>query len=335
MLSIEKMENSTVLVTGAAGFIGSHLVELLLSKGITVKALVHYNSRADIGWLQKIPQALKKNLKIYFGDIRDSDAINKTVKNCDYVFHLAALIGIPYSYSNPSEYVSTNIVGTHNILKACKENSIIRLVHVSSSEVYGTAKYIPIDENHPLQGQSPYSATKISADKMVESYFCSFNIPVVTIRPFNTYGPRQSTRAVIPTIISQLLHGREMHLGMLDSTRDFTFVTDTAYAMALAAVAHNVNGETINLGVGKEISIRDLAKLIGEVFGSDPILIEDPNRLRPENSEVLRLCSNNQKAIHLLKWEPKVTLREGLKTTIDWLQENKSLFEESRGIYQI
>lgn len=335
MLSIEKMENSTVLVTGAAGFIGSHLVELLLSKGITVKALVHYNSRADIGWLQKIPKGLKKNLKIYFGDIRDGDAINKTVKNCDYVFHLAALIGIPYSYSNPSEYVSTNIVGTHNILKACKENSIIRLVHVSSSEVYGTAKYIPIDENHPLQGQSPYSATKISADKMVESYFCSFNIPVVTIRPFNTYGPRQSTRAVIPTIISQLLHGREMHLGMLDSTRDFTFVTDTAYAMALAAVAHNVNGETINLGVGKEISIRDLAKLIGEVFGSDPILIEDPNRLRPENSEVLRLCSNNQKAIHLLKWEPKVTLREGLKTTIDWLQENKSLFEESRGIYQI
>lgn len=335
MLSIEKMENSTVLVTGAAGFIGSHLVELLLSKGITVKALVHYNSRADIGWLQKIPQALKKNLKIYFGDIRDSDAIHKTVKNCDYVFHLAALIGIPYSYSNPSEYVSTNIVGTHNILKACKENSIIRLVHISSSEVYGTAKYIPIDENHPLQGQSPYSATKISADKMVESYFCSFNIPVVTIRPFNTYGPRQSTRAVIPTIISQLLHGREMHLGMLDSTRDFTFVTDTAYAMALAAVADNVNGETINLGVGKEISIRDLAKLIGEVFGSDPILIEDPNRLRPENSEVLRLCSNNQKAIHLLKWEPKVTLREGLKTTIDWLQENKSLFEESRGIYQI
>lgn len=335
MISIDKMKNSTALVTGAAGFIGSHLVELLLSKEVHVKALVHYNSRSDIGWLQAIPKSLKKNLKIYFGDIRDSDAIHNTIKDCDYVFHLAALIGIPYSYSNPSEYVSTNIVGTHNILKACKDNNILRMVHVSSSEVYGTARYVPIDENHPLQGQSPYSATKMSADKLAESYFCSYNLPVVTIRPFNTYGPRQSMRAVITTIISQLIQGQETRLGMLDSTRDFTFVSDTAYGMALAALTDNIEGETINLGVGKAISIRDLVKLIGEILEITPMIIEDQSRLRPENSEVMQLCSNNRKAIELLKWEPKISLREGLMKTIHWITENKTLFEETKYIYQI
>lgn len=316
-----ELKNCSVLVTGAAGFIGSHLVEAIISKGANVRAFIRYNSRSDRGWLETVPKTTLTNVEIIAGDIKDSDAVRNAIKGCDIVFHLAALIGIPYSYIHPRNYVDTNVIGTTNVLTAALDLGVKRVVHISTSEVYGTAQYVPIDEKHPKAGQSPYSASKLSADLLADSFHRSFGLPVVTIRPFNTYGPRQSQRAVIPTIIAQLLAGNELQLGATTPTRDFTFVTDTAAGMIRGAEVDEVIGTTINLGTGNEISIGDLAQLIARLLGVDPKLHRDSTRLRPGDSEVERLLSNNALAQSVLKWKPQVGLETGLKRTIDWFKE--------------
>ncbi len=316
------LKNRTVLVTGAAGFIGSHLVEALISKGANVRAFIRYNSRSDRGWLDTLPQGRIVNVEIIAGDIKDTDAVRNAIKGCDVVFHLAALIGIPYSYIHPRNYVDTNVIGTTNVLTAALDLGVKRVVHISTSEVYGTAQYVPIDEKHPKVGQSPYSASKLSADLLADSFHRSFGLPVVTIRPFNTYGPRQSQRAVIPTIIAQLLAGHELNLGATAPTRDFTFVTDTAAGMIFGAEVDEAVGMTINLGTGSEISIGDLAQLIARLMGVDLKLRRDPGRLRPGDSEVERLLSNNALAQSVLKWKPGIDLEAGLKLTIDWFKES-------------
>ncbi len=319
-----ELKNCSVLVTGGAGFIGSHLVEALLAKGARVRAFIRYNSRSDRGWLDTLPKTSLANVEIIAGDIKDSDAVRNAVKGCDVVFHLAALIGIPYSYIHPRNYVDTNVIGTTNVLTASLDYGVKRVVHISTSEVYGTAQYVPIDENHPKVGQSPYSASKLSADLLADSFHRSFKLPVVTIRPFNTYGPRQSLRAVIPTIICQLLSRRELKLGATAPTRDFTFVTDTAAGMILGAEADEAVGKTINLGTGSEISIGDLAILIAKQMNIELEFQRDPNRIRPGDSEVERLLSNNGLAQSVLKWKPEVGLDEGIKRTIAWFSENPS-----------
>ncbi len=316
-----ELKNCSVLVTGAAGFIGSHLVEALISKGTNVRAFIRYNSRSDRGWLDTLPKKTIEGIEIIAGDIKDSDAVRNAVKGCDVVFHLAALIGIPYSYIHPRNYVDTNVIGTTNVLTAALDLGVKRVVHISTSEVYGTAQYVPIDEKHPKVGQSPYSASKLSADLLADSFHRSFGLPVVTIRPFNTYGPRQSQRAVIPTIIAQLLAGNELQLGATTPTRDFTFVTDTAAGMIRGAEVDEAVGTTINLGTGSEISIGDLAQLIAKLIGVDLKLHRDSTRLRPGDSEVERLLSNNALAQSVLKWQPQIGLEAGLKRTIDWFKE--------------
>ncbi|MGB5107879.1 MAG: SDR family NAD(P)-dependent oxidoreductase [Candidatus Zixiibacteriota bacterium] len=316
------LKDRRVLVTGAAGFIGSHLVEQLVAKGAHVRAFIRYNSRSDRGWIDTFPESLTARLEIVAGDIKDSDAVRNAVKGCDAVFHLAALIGIPYSYVHPRNYVETNIVGTTNVLTAALDHGVKRVVHISTSEVYGTAQYVPIDEKHPKVGQSPYSASKISADMLAESFHRSFNLPVVIIRPFNTYGPRQSQRAVIPTIISQLMAGSELSIGATAPTRDFTFVTDTAAGMICSAEIDEAIGMTINLGVGQEISVGDLASLIAKQMNVKFSLKQDANRLRPENSEVERLLSNNGLAQSVLEWKPEIDLETGVARTIAWFRDN-------------
>ena len=314
-------KNKKVLVTGACGFIGSHLTERLVSEGAHVRALVQYNSFNSWGWLdsKKI-----KNLEVVAGDIRDRDQMGMITKDCDIVFHLAALIAIPYSYQAPSCYVDTNITGTLNILQAARENKVARVIHTSTSEVYGSAQYVPIDEKHPLQGQSPYSASKIGADMMAESFYKSFELPVVTVRPFNTYGPRQSARAVIPTIISQILSGQnEVHIGSLDPVRDLTFVSDTVNGFLKASETKGIEGETINLGTGEGFSVGTILETIFSKTGKKLKVIEDAQRVRPEKSEVLKLISNNTKAKTLLGWEPKVDLDTGLSQTIEWFRHNQ------------
>jgi NAD dependent epimerase/dehydratase len=309
-----------VLVTGAGGFIGSHLVERLAGEGARVRALVHYNALESRGWLSQLPA--NTAVEVIAGDVTDRDSVRHAMSGCDVVFHLAALIAIPYSYQAPASYVRTNINGTLNVLQAAQELRVERVVHTSTSEVYGTARYVPIDEAHPLQGQSPYSASKIGADKMAEAFACSFEVPVVTVRPFNTFGPRQSARAVIPTIITQCLTGATIRLGSLTPTRDLNFVTDTVDGFVKAASAPNAVGQTINLGSGREISVGDLAKLIGELAGR-PVTVEcDPQRLRPAGSEVERLLANNARARELLGWSPTVGLEEGLRRTIAWVREH-------------
>jgi NAD dependent epimerase/dehydratase len=320
-----------VLVTGAGGFIGSHLTEQLLHAGATVRAMVRYNSSEFRGWLATIPT--NDRLQILAGDITDPDSVRHAMKDIDIVFHLAALIAIPYSYQAPSSYVNTNILGTLNVLQAARQLNIERLVHTSTSEVYGTACYVPIDEKHPLQGQSPYSASKIGADKLVESYYCSFNLPVVTVRPFNTFGPRQSARAVIPTIITQCLTGQTVRLGSVSPTRDLNFVTNTVDGFMKAAMSPNAIGKTINLGTGREISIGDLANLIGELAGK-PFQVEtDPNRLRPVNSEVERLLADATLAKQAIGWEPQITLETGLQQTIRWIHDNLERYRP--GVYVV
>lgn len=316
-----ELKNCTVLVTGAAGFIGSHLVEELLAKSTRVRAFIRYNSRSDRGWLETLPKSASPNFEVIAGDIKDSDAVRSAVKGCDVVFHLAALIGIPYSYIHPRNYVDTNVIGTTNVLTAALDHGVKRIVHISTSEVYGTAQYVPIDETHPKVGQSPYSASKLSADLLADSFHRSFGLPVVTIRPFNTYGPRQSQRAVIPTIIAQLLAGNELKLGATTPTRDFTFVTDTAAGMIRGAEVDQAVGTTLNLGTGNEISIGDLAQLIAKLMGVDLKLHRDSTRLRPGDSEVERLLSNNALAQSVLNWKPKIGLEAGLKQTIDWFKD--------------
>ena len=317
-------------VTGAAGFIGSHLVEALMAEGWEVKALVHYNSRSSWGWLEHLRNDADAPLEVVLGDVQDPFQMQKEAKGCNTVFNLASLIAIPYSYDAPASYVQTNVSGTLNVLKAATEANVDRFIHASTSETYGTARYVPIDEEHPLQGQSPYSASKIAGEKFVESFFCSFGLPAVVIRPFNTYGPRQSARAVIPTIISQALRSKEISLGSLEPQRDLTFVSDTVAGFIAAADADvEINGEAINLGVGKTVSIGDLAELIFDIMGGGYSINTESERMRPEKSEVMRLLSDNAKAAKLMGWTPKVDLREGLSRTVEWIRENTAEYADS------
>ena len=320
------LKNQTVLVTGGGGFIGSRLCERLVQSGATVRAFVRYTSRAEIGLLRFLEPDILKKIEIIRGDLRDFSAVAQALRGVDIVFHLGALISIPYSYVHPVETVQTNVLGTLNILEACRKSGA-KLVHTSTSEVYGTALRVPIDEDHPLQGQSPYSASKIGADKLVESYFRSFGLPTVTVRPFNTYGPGQSTRAVIPTIITQALAGGVVRLGNLDAIRDFTYLDDTVEGFLLTAQADTWNGETYNLGSGEEISIGAIAALIFRLMGKQAEIQLEKNRLRPEKSEVLRLISDNRKAKLELGWQPTVGMEEGLQRTIRWIGEHLDLYQ--------
>jgi NAD dependent epimerase/dehydratase len=311
-----------VLVTGAGGFIGSHLVEALVSAGAQVRSFVHYNARNDWGNLEHIPSDAREEIEVVTGDISDPFGVARAVAGTDIVFHLAALIGIPYSYAAPASYVATNVSGTLNLLEAARSVGVDRVVHTSTSETYGTARYTPIDEDHPLQGQSPYSASKIGADKLAESYFLSFGLPVTTLRPFNTYGPRQSLRAVIPTIVSQVLAGaEEVRLGSLSPRRDFTFVTDTVAAFMAVATSDGAIGRTLNAGSGAAIHIGGLAEKILEIMGSEATVVADAARVRPDASEVEELLCDASALRRETGWEPVVGLSEGLRLTVDWFRE--------------
>ena len=319
-----------VLVTGAGGFIGSHLVERLVTEGAQVRAFVRYNSRGDPGLLRCLPPELFAKIELVAGDLRDGPAIRSAVESCQVVFHLGALISIPYSYFHPAEVAETNFMGTLNMISACRDLGVERLIHTSTSEVYGTARQVPISEAHPLQGQSPYSASKIGADKLVESFYCTYNLPVVTLRPFNTYGPRQSARAVIPAIITQALTRSTIRLGSLETSRDFTFVDDTVEGFLKAAEATGVEGDTFNLGTGDEIRIGELVDKIIQKVGR-PVKVElDTERLRPGKSEVLRLISDNRLAHERLGWQPEMTLDQGLDRTIDWISKNIERYQPDR-----
>ncbi|NSW52337.1 MAG: GDP-mannose 4,6-dehydratase [Anaerolineae bacterium] len=323
-----------VLVTGAGGFIASHLVETLSRSGAIVRAMVRYNSRGAAGFLNQSILQTHGTIEIFPGDLCDRETVRQAVKDQEYVFHLGALISIPFSYRYPDAVVSTNIIGTMNILQACREMGTPRLIHTSTSEVYGSAKYVPIDELHPLQGQSPYSASKIAADKLAESFYCAYGLPVVTVRPFNTYGPRQSARAVIPAIICQVLSRDTLLMGNKDTTRDFTFVSDTVQGFIKAAEAQqSVLGDVFNLGTGTEISIGALAQTIITITGKAVKIVQDPNRLRPEKSEVTRLLSNNQKAQKALGWQPTVSLQGGIETTIDWIRNHLDLYDPDHYVF--
>lgn len=317
-----------VLITGADGFIGSHLTESLLEKGYEVKAFVYYNSFNNWGWLDTLPKEKLSQIEIFSGDIRDPNGVREAMKGVEGVFHLAALIAIPFSYHSPDSYVDTNIKGTLNVLQAARELETERIMVTSTSEVYGTAQYVPIDEKHPFQGQSPYSATKIGADRLAESFYRSFNLPVSIVRPFNTYGPRQSARAVIPTIITQLLAGKEeIKLGSLSPTRDFNFVKDTAAGFIAIAESGKTIGEEINIATQQEISIGDLAQEIIRQINPNARIICDEQRLRPEKSEVNRLLGANAKIKELTDWIPRYTFEQGIQETIEWLRENLDAYK--------
>lgn len=323
-----------VLVTGADGFIGSHLTESLLTRGYEVKAFTMYNSFNTWGWLDTLPKEELDQIEIFSGDIRDPNGVREALKGIDGVFHLAALIAIPFSYHSPDSYVDTNIKGTLNVLQAARELGTERIMVTSTSEVYGTAKYVPIDEQHPFQGQSPYSATKIGADRLAESFYRSFNLPISIVRPFNTYGPRQSARAVIPTIITQLLSGKEeIKLGSLEPTRDFNYVKDTAAGFIAIAESEKTIGEEINIATQKEISIGELAKEIISQINPDARIICDEQRLRPINSEVNRLLGSNEKIKRLTEWQPQYTFKEGIEETIKWIRKNMAVYKSN--IYNI
>jgi len=322
-----------ILITGAGGFIGSHLTEKLVQSGGTVRALVHYNSRNNWGLIELLPKEIRRELEVVTGDVQDPFMVRKAVQECDVVFHLAALIAIPYSYIAPESYVNTNIKGTLNVLQACLDEGVERVVHTSTSEAYGTAQYTPIDERHPLQGQSPYSASKIAADKIAESFYCSFGLPVATIRPFNTYGPGQSARAIVPTIVSQVLTDSEVKLGLLTPVRDLTYVKDTVAGFLKVAESDKSVGEVINIGTGRGITIEDLAEKIIELMGKDVRIVRDAERIRPEKSEVMELICDNHNARELIGWEPQYSLEEGLKETIEWIKKNLDLYKA--GIYNV
>lgn len=314
---------SKVLVTGAGGFIGSHLTELLVSQGYEVRAFVHYNSLGTWGWIDTFPKEIKDHIEIFAGDIRDPNGVKDAMRSCSAVFHLAALIAIPFSYHSPDTYVDTNIKGTLNVLQAARDLGTERVLVTSTSEVYGTAQYVPIDEKHPYQGQSPYSATKIGADRLAESFYRSFDLPVTIVRPFNTFGPRQSARAVIPTIITQLLSGKkEIKLGFLTPTRDFNFVRDTANGFYQIYRSDKTIGQEINIATQKEISIGALAEELIRQIAPDAKVICDEQRLRPEKSEVNRLLGCNEKIMRLTEWKPHYTFEEGLAETISFLRDN-------------
>jgi len=313
-------KSTSVLITGAGGFIGSHLAEACVRTGAKTRAMVHYNSAGRRGWLDQ--SDLKDEMEIVASDIREVDSVRAALKGVDVVFHLAALIAIPYSYVSPSSYVSANIVGTLNILQESLRSGVSRVVHTSTSEVYGTARQIPISEEHPLQGQSPYSATKIGADKLAESFHRSFGLPISIVRPFNTYGPRQSARAVIPTIMTQALANEPIRVGNVAPTRDFNYVADTVRGFMINAGSEKTLGRVINLGAGKEISIGDLARTICSLVGRECQIIQEEQRIRPSGGEVDRLLADNRLADELLGWRPEVGLRDGLQKTLDWMQLN-------------
>jgi NAD dependent epimerase/dehydratase len=328
----ETLAGRNVLVTGADGFIGSHLVERLVARGAAVRALVFYNSWNSLGWLADLPAEVRDGVEIFPGDVRDAERMRDAVRGRDYVFHLASLIAIPYSYEASRSYVETNIGGTLNLVNACRaEERLVRLVHTSTSEVYGTAQRVPIDEEHPLVGQSPYSASKIGADKMAESFHLSFGLPVVTARPFNTFGPRQTARAVIPTIASQLLAGADrLKLGALTPTRDFNYAADTAEGMIALALSPAAEGRVVNIGTGREWSIEETARLLMEITGRDVPIDCDEQRLRPEKSEVNRLLADTSRIAGLTGWQPSVPFREGLERTVAWIGRNLHHFEPLR-----
>ncbi|NPE27387.1 SDR family NAD(P)-dependent oxidoreductase [Methanococcoides sp. SA1] len=322
------VKNKNVVVTGAGGFIASHLTEELVRRGANVKAFVHYNSRNDWGLLELAEKDLLDKVEVVSGDVTDPFFVNSVTKDTDIVFHLAALIGIPYSYIAPEHYVNVNVKGTLNVLQACLDNGVGKMVHTSTSETYGTAEYTPIDEKHPLKGQSPYSASKIGADKMAESYYRSFDLPVATIRPFNTFGPRQSARAIIPTIISQALTRDEIHVGSLTPVRDMTYVKDTVNGFIEVGLSERSSGETINVGTGSGATIGVILEKILKILGKEDIpVIEEQNRVRPGKSEVMELICGNSKAKNLLNWSPEYSLDEGLKETIEWMQRYTKLYK--------
>jgi len=325
-----RLEGKKILVTGADGFIGSHLVELLVSRGCDIRAFVLYNSFNSWGWLDTVPKSVRESLDVFAGDIRDPHGVAEATRGCDVVFHLAALIAIPYSYHSPDTYVDTNVKGTLNVLQAARQQGVERVVHTSTSEVYGTAQFVPITEEHPLQGQSPYSASKIGADQMALSFFRSFETPVTVIRPFNTYGPRQSARAVIPTIITQIATGRQsLQLGSPHPTRDFNYVSDTARAFLDVAEADAAVGEVVNVGSNFEVSIGDTVEAIARIMGADVRIATDERRIRPAKSEVERLWADASKAKRLCGWEPEFGGREGfergLRKTIGWFTDGSNL----------
>ena len=330
-MTVLDWKNKTVLVTGAGGFIGSHLVEQLVSRGARTRALVRYSSSGSWGWLDQSPA--KDNVEVTLGDVGDRDSTDSALSGVDVVFHLAALIAIPYSYDAPLSYVRTNVEGTLNVLRSAIRRNVELVVHTSTSEVYGTARRIPITEDHPLQGQSPYSASKIGADKIAESFHLSYGLPVTTIRPFNTYGPRQSARAVIPTIITQALADEPIRLGNLEPTRDLNYVEDTVSGFIKAAECKEAVGEVFNLGTGTEISIRRLAETILKLLNKDLQITTDSERVRPQGSEVERLCADAEKALTLLGWGPKFTLEDGLTRTIEWIRQNQERYRT--GVYVI
>ena len=324
------------MVTGADGFIGSHLVESLLKEGCEVRAFVYYNSFNSWGWIDTFTKDKIDKINIVAGDVRDPSGVKKSMEGIDIVFHLAALIGIPFSYQSPNSYVDTNIKGTLNILQAARELGTERVLVTSTSEVYGTAQYTPIDEKHPLQGQSPYSATKIGADKIAESFYRSFGLPVTVVRPFNTYGPRQSARAVIPTIITQLLSGaKEINLGSLHPTRDLVYVEDTVRGFLAIAGSDKAIGEEINIATQRDISIGDLATRIIDLINPEAVLKQDDKRVRPQKSEVEQLKGSNEKMLKLTGWKPEFTLDEGLKQTIEWFKNKGDMIQYKPGIYNV
>ncbi|MBN2119183.1 MAG: GDP-mannose 4,6-dehydratase [Anaerolineales bacterium] len=320
-------KDSKVLVTGAGGFIASHLVERLVQEGARVRAFVRYTSRSDVGLLRFLPSDVFSQLEIVRGDLRDAEAVGAAVRDMETLFHLGALIAIPYSYVHPREVIETNVMGTLNVLMAAREFKPRRIVHTSTSEVYGTARYTPIDEAHPLQGQSPYSASKIGADKIAESFYRSFDVPIVILRPFNTYGPRQSARAIIPTIITQALTRPEIHLGSLEPSRDFTYVGDTVEGFLCAASANEIFGQEVNLGNDNTIRIGDLVDKILSMLGKSAKVVTETQRMRPSKSEVMKLWASNQKAAEILGWKPRVSLDEGLRLTIEWISAHLHLYQ--------
>jgi NAD dependent epimerase/dehydratase len=322
-----RFADKTVVVTGGGGFIGSTLVEQLVSEGARVRAMLRYTSRGERGHLADVPPSVLQEVDITHGDVRDFDAVRTVLDGADAVFHLAALIGIPYSYEHPQEVIDTNVLGTSNVLLAAKElSSLERIILTSTSEVYGSALRVPIDEDHPLQAQSPYSATKIAADALGISFHRSFGMPVTIVRPFNAYGPRQSARAVIPTIISQALAGRTLQLGTLDTTRDFTFVEDTARGFVAVAASDAAVGQILNVGSGSEVRIGDVVTKVGSIVGRNLEVAEDDQRLRPSKSEVSRLLADSTKVRQLAGWKPEVSLDEGLRLTCAWIEENLDRF---------
>ncbi len=317
-----------ILVTGAGGFIGSHLSEELVRQGEEVRGFVRYNSRDDRGLLEELPKDIQSQIEVISGDLKDPDGVRKAVKGCHKIFHLGALIAIPYSYVHPFDFIQTNVAGTAHLLNACLEEGILeRFIHTSTSEVYGTAQYVPIDEKHPLQAQSPYAASKIGADKLAESYNLSFGLPIVTIRPFNTFGPRQSLRAIIPTIISQAIQTKKIRLGNTKPRRDFLFVKDTVKGFIQVGKCEGAVGKVVNIGTGTDISIEELVKKILDLMGKKAEIEAEDRRIRPEKSEVMQLLSDTHSAQKLFQWAPRHTLDEGLRETIEWYQKNLSRFK--------